>query len=179
MRCRNLRSRSLKRTRLAPVPSRYNARVPKQSAGLLLYRRSPRGLEVFLVHPGGPLWAKKDRGAWSIPKGEYSQGEDPLAAARREFTEETGFAAEGEFLELGTIRQGGGKLVSAWAVEGNCDPAALVSNTCEIEWPPRSGRRMQIPEVDRGAWFLLEEAHERILAGQRPLLDRLAERAVA
>lgn len=149
--------------------------MPKQSAGLLLYRRSPQGLEVLLVHPGGPFWAKKDLGAWSIPKGEFAEGEDPLAAARREFTEETGFAAEGEFVPLGTIRQAGGKLVAAWAVEGDCNPAALVSNMCEIEWPPRSGRRIEIPEVDRGAWFSLTEGRERILAGQRPFLERLEE----
>ena len=156
--------------------------MTKQSAGLLLYRRSPQGpavsshLEVFLVHPGGPFWAKKDLGAWSIPKGEYGDGEDAIAAARREFAEETGFAAEGELAALGTIRPSGGKLVSAWAMEGDCDPAALRSNTCEIEWPPRSGRRIEIPEVDRGAWFPLAEARRRILAGQQPLLDRLAER---
>ena len=147
--------------------------MAKRSAGLLLYRRGARGLEVFLVHPGGPFWAKKDIGAWSIPKGEYAEDEDPLAAARREFTEETGFAVSGPFVELGTIRQASGKLVTAWAVEGDCDPAALVSNFCEIEWPPRSGRRMEIPEVDRGEWFSLEGAAERILDSQRPLLDLL------
>ena len=163
------------RRRATSLP-RYNADVPKQSAGLLLYRRSPNGLEVFLVHPDGPFWAKKDLGSWSIPKGECAEGEDPMAAARREFTEETGFAAEGELAELGAIRQAGGKLVTAWALEGDCDPAALRSNHCEIEWPPRSGRRMEIPEVDRGAWFSLPEARERILAGQRPLLDRLRDR---
>lgn len=128
------------------------------------------------MHPGGPFWAKKDLGAWSIPKGEYGPGEDAVAAARREFTEETGFAAEGEMEELGEIRQAGGKRVTAWAMEGDCDPAALQSNHCEIEWPPRSGRRMQVPEVDRGAWFSLAEARERILAGQRPLVERLAGR---
>jgi predicted NUDIX family NTP pyrophosphohydrolase len=143
---------------------------------VLLYRRSPRGCEVFLVHPGGPFWTNKDRGAWTIPKGEYGPDEDALDAARREFAEETGFAAEGAFLPLGTIRQAGGKVVSAWALEGDCDPARLVSNTCRIEWPPRSGRQMEIPEVDRGAWFSLAEARERILASQWPLLERLAER---
>jgi predicted NUDIX family NTP pyrophosphohydrolase len=150
--------------------------MAKRSAGLLLYRRGAHGLEVFLVHPGGPLWAKKDLGAWSVPKGEYGQDEDPLAAAQREFTEETGFPVSGPFVELGTIRQASGKLVSVWAVEGDCHPEALVSNLCEIEWPPRSGRRMEIPEVDRGAWFSLEGATERILDSQRPLLDLLVQK---
>ena len=150
--------------------------MAKRSAGLLLYRRGAHGLEVFLVHPGGPFWAKKDLGAWSIPKGEYGEDEDPLAAARREFTEETGFAVSGPFVELGTIRQASGKLVSAWAVEGDCDPAALVSNLCEIEWPPRSGRRLEIPEVDRGEWFSLEGAGQRILDSQRPLLELLVQK---
>lgn len=151
--------------------------MAKHSAGLLLYRRREGGLEVFLVHPGGPFWEKKDRGAWSIPKGELGEGEDARAAARREFQEETGFLAAGDLAELGTIRQAGGKLVSAWALEGDCDPAALKSNRCEIEWPPRSGRRMEIPEVDRGAWFSLEAAEERILASQQPFLVRLAQLA--
>lgn len=151
--------------------------MAKRSAGLLLYRRKTDGLEVFLVHPGGPFFAKKDLGAWSVPKGEYGPDEDPLLAARREFSEETGFAVSGPFMELGTIRQAGGKLVSVWASEGDCDPAALESNWCQIEWPPRSGRRLEIPEVDRGAWFGLQEAGERILASQRPLLDRLAQKA--
>jgi predicted NUDIX family NTP pyrophosphohydrolase len=111
--------------------------MPKLSAGLLMYRRRPDGLEVFLVHPGGPFWAKKDAGAWSIPKGEYAEGEAPLDAAKREFLEETGFTAEGDFVELGQVRQAGGKLVSAWAVEGDLDPAMLVSNVCLIDWPPR------------------------------------------
>jgi predicted NUDIX family NTP pyrophosphohydrolase len=148
----------------------------KRSAGLLLYRRNEREIEVFLVHPGGPFWAKKDRGAWSIPKGEYSEGEDPLAAARREFKEETGLAVEGNFIELGTIRQAGGKLVSAWAIEGDFDPGKLVSNRFELQWPPHSGRMIEVPEVDRGAWFCLPEAKERILPSQSPILDRLAEK---
>jgi predicted NUDIX family NTP pyrophosphohydrolase len=150
--------------------------MPKQSAGLLLYRRNDRGLEVFLVHPGGPFWAKKDLGAWSIPKGEYGADEDPLAAARREFQEETGFSVDGDFLDLGTIRQSGGKFVSAWAVEGDCDPARLSSNRFEMQWPPRSGRMVEFPEVDRGAWFALQEAHNRILASQRKILERVEER---
>jgi predicted NUDIX family NTP pyrophosphohydrolase len=150
--------------------------MPKQSAGLLLYRRKNQTLEVFLVHPGGPFWAKKDQGAWSIPKGEYSAPEEPLAAARREFQEETGFAIAGDFVELGTIRQAGGKLVSAWALEGDCDPAALISNLTQIEWPPRSGKIIEIPEVDRGAWFSLQEARDCLLQSQTTFLDRLVEK---
>lgn len=157
----------------------YNSGMAKRSAGLLLYRRGEGGLAVFLVHPGGPFWAKKDLGAWSVPKGEYGGDEDPLDAAKREFGEETGFAVSGPFLELGTIRQASGKLVSVWAVEGDCDPAALQSNWCEIEWPPRSGRRMQIPEVDRGAWFSLSEAGERMVASQRPVLEFLVQKVPA
>jgi predicted NUDIX family NTP pyrophosphohydrolase len=143
-----------------------------------MYRRSPRGLEVFLVHPGGPFWAGRDAGAWTIPKGEFPSiavpNESPLEAAQREFTEETGFVAQGPFEELGTITQGGGKRVTAWAFAGDCDPAALRSICCTIEYPPRSGRRMEIPEVDRGQWFSIEEARERMLAGQLPFLDALA-----
>jgi predicted NUDIX family NTP pyrophosphohydrolase len=149
--------------------------MPKRSAGLLMYRRHNRQLEVFLVHPGGPFWAKKDLGAWSISKGEYVEGELPLEAARREFEEETGFAAEGDFLELGAVQQGGGKVVMAWAFEGDCDPSKLISNRCEIEWPPRSGRKIEIPEVDRGGWFSIAEARERILKSQAPFLDRLQQ----
>jgi predicted NUDIX family NTP pyrophosphohydrolase len=147
----------------------------KQSAGLLMYRSLPGRLEVFLVHPGGPFWAKKDVGAWSIAKGEYAAGESALEAAKREFQEETGFAAQGEFLSLGRVQQSGGKIVSAWAFEGDCDPAKLVSNRCEIEWPPRSGRRIEIPEVDRAGWFSIAEARERILKSQAPFLDRLSQ----
>jgi len=150
--------------------------LPKQSAGLLLYRLKERRLEVFLVHPGGPFWARKDRGAWSIPKGEYSPDEDPLLAARREFEEETGMAIDGSFVDLGTIRQSAGKLVSAWACEGDFDPARLTSNSVEMQWPPHSGRVVNFPEVDRGAWFSMREAHERILASQRSILDRLLEK---
>jgi predicted NUDIX family NTP pyrophosphohydrolase len=151
--------------------------VPRTSAGILLYRSTPSGLEVLLVHPGGPFWARRDRGAWSIPKGEVDEGEDLLAAARRELREETGFSAEGRALPLGEVRQRGGKRVHAWAVEGDADPVALESNTFELEWPPRSGRVRSFPEVDRAAWFGLEEARERILSGQVPFLDALAERA--
>jgi predicted NUDIX family NTP pyrophosphohydrolase len=153
--------------------------MPKLSAGLLMYRRSHDGIEVFLVHPGGPFWAKKDLGAWSIPKGEYTEGELPLQAAKREFHEETGFEVNGEPFELGTIKQNSGKLVSVWAIEGDCDPASLVSNTCEIEWPPRTGRKIEIPEVDRGAWFSLEAARERLVKSQSPALDLLLQRPEA
>lgn len=147
--------------------------MPKRSAGLMMYRRSTTGLEVFLVHPGGPLWSGKDHGAWTIPKGEYESDEDPLVAAQREFEEETGFPVTGHFLELGTVKQKSGKVVTAWAFEGDCDPDKLRSNTCKIEWPPRSGRRLEIPEVDRGRWFYMEEARGYIREEQRPLLDNL------
>jgi predicted NUDIX family NTP pyrophosphohydrolase len=142
-----------------------------------MYRRRPDGLEVFLVHPGGPFWAKKDAGAWSIPKGEFAEDEAPLDAAKREFQEETGFTAEGDFVELGQVRQAGGKLVSAWAVEGDLDPAMLVSNVCLIDWPPRSGRKMEIPEVDRGEWFTVDAARDKILKGQVVFLDLLVQKA--
>jgi predicted NUDIX family NTP pyrophosphohydrolase len=147
--------------------------MPKRSAGLMMYRRVGDGLEVFLVHPGGPVWAKKDKGAWTIPKGEYDEDESPLAAARREFEEETGFVAKGEFISLGWVKQKSGKIVTAWAFEGDCDPEALRSNTCEIEWPPRSGRRLEIPEIDRGRWFGMVEAREYVRAEQGELLDNL------
>ena len=148
----------------------------KRSAGLLLYRKHKGEIEVFLVHPGGPYWAKKDQGAWTIPKGEYERAEEPLAAAQREFQEETGCIATGSFIGLGSVRQKSGKSVVAWAVEGDCDPAQLKSNPCEIEWPPRSGRRIEIPEVDRGDWFSLERARAYIRAEQLPLLDALRTR---
>jgi predicted NUDIX family NTP pyrophosphohydrolase len=147
--------------------------MPKRSAGLMMFRKLNEELEVFLVHPGGPLWAKKDKGAWTIPKGEFDEDENPLVAARREFEEETGFDAMGEFLDLGSIRQKSGKVVTAWAFQGDCDPAKLTSNTCEVEWPPRSGRRLEIPEVDQGRWFSLDEAREYIREEQEKLLDNL------
>ena len=149
--------------------------MPKRSAGLLMYRRATSGLEVFLVHPGGPYWAKKGGCAWGIPKGEYHKDEEPLAAAKREFTEETGFTATGPFVELGSIEQKSGKIVTAWAVEGDCDPAELVSNTCSLQWPPKSGRFIEIPEIDQGRWFDLKEARETIRKEQEPLLDRLRD----
>ncbi len=151
----------------------YFEEMARRSAGLLMYRRREGELEVFLVHPGGPFWAKKDLGAWTIPKGEYADGEEPIDAARREFAEETGFATGGDFAELGTIKQAGGKVVTAWAFAGDCEPADLVSNTCEIEWPPRSGQRMEIPEIDRGRWFVVREARRYIKSSQEPFLDRL------
>lgn len=139
-----------------------------------MYRRKSE-LEVFLVHPGGPFWAKKDAASWTIPKGQYEDDEPALEAAKREFTEETGFVADGNFLELGVIKQPSGKLVSAWAFEGDCEPSQLVSNFCKVEWPPRSGRFIDCPEVDRGEWFPIPEAKKRISIGQVPLLDRLVE----
>lgn len=142
-----------------------------------MFRRKSPELEVFLVHPGGPFWAKKDAGAWMIPKGEYAADELPLDAACREFHEETGFAASGEFIDLGTVRQAGGKLVTAWAFEGDCDPAKLTSNFCMLEWPPHSGRMIEIPEVDRGAWYSLSKAKSNILKSQQPFLDILAQKA--
>ena len=140
-----------------------------------MYRRRNGQVEVFLVHPGGPFWAKKDMGAWSICKGEYAENELPLEAAKREFQEETGFTAQGSFLELGVVQQASGKIVSAWAFEGDCDPGKLVSNHCQVESPPRSGRTIEIPEVDRGGWFSIAAARERILKAQEPFLDRLSQ----
>lgn len=149
--------------------------MPKRSAGLMMYRWREKKFEVFLVHPGGPFWAKKDKGAWSVPKGECAEEEDPLEAAKREFQEETGFTANGPFTELGTIKQAGGKLVMAWAFEGDCDPAKLTSNLCQVEWPPRSRRMIEFPEVDRGRWFSIPAAREHILKSQEPLLDSVCK----
>jgi predicted NUDIX family NTP pyrophosphohydrolase len=148
--------------------------VPPQSAGLLLVRRREDGVEVFLVHPGGPFWRNKDLGAWSIPKGAPEHGEDLLDAARRELREETGFAVDGPFAALAPVRQPGGKVVHAWAVEADVDPSRVVSNTFPLEWPPRSGRTQQFPEVDRAAWFPIDEARRRILRGLAPLLEELS-----
>jgi len=152
--------------------------MQKRSAGILMYRRrgANREIEVLLAHPGGPIWANKDAASWTIPKGEFDGDEQPLAAAIREFQEETGFQIDGDFLELGAVRQKSGKLVYAWALEGDCDPAVLVSNTCEIEWPPRSGQKIEIPEVDRGAWFSLPEARVKIMAAQAAFLVTLAQK---
>jgi predicted NUDIX family NTP pyrophosphohydrolase len=149
--------------------------VAGRSAGLLLYKRVDAGLRVLLVHPGGPYWARKDAGVWSIPKGEYTDDEEPRAAALREFAEETGQPApDGELLDLGSVRQRAGKEVTAWAVEGDLDVTALVSNTFELEWPPRSGRTRAFPEVDRAGWFDEPTAREKINAAQTTFLDRLA-----
>ena len=147
--------------------------MPMESAGLLLFRRTSRGLEVLLAHPGGPFWAKKDEGAWSIPKGELAEGEDPLTAALREFEEETGATIAGTPLPLQPVRQPSGKIIHAWAVEGDLDPATMKSNTFSLEWPPRSGRRQEFPEIDRADWLPVEEARRKILKGQVPLLDQL------
>lgn len=150
--------------------------MPRLSAGILLYRRRRGDVEVLLVHPGGPYWAKKDDGAWSLPKGEYGDRDDPLAAARREFTEELGRAVPaGRMLPLGEVTQKGGKRVSAWAVEGDLDSTVVGRSTFELEWPPRSGRVQRFPEVDRAGWFTLDAAHAKLLAAQTPFLDRIAE----
>jgi predicted NUDIX family NTP pyrophosphohydrolase len=147
--------------------------MKKRSAGLLMYRHNGGTLEVLLAHPGGPFWAKKDLGAWSIPKGEYDDTEAPLAAAQREFLEETGFTGVAPFIALGELKQPSGKVVTAWAFAGNCDPAAMTSNTFEMEWPPKSGKRQTFPEVDRVAWFDTEEARRRINQGQREFIEAL------
>jgi predicted NUDIX family NTP pyrophosphohydrolase len=149
--------------------------MTKQSAGLLMYRRRNGVLEFFLVHPGGPFWAKKELGAWSLPKGEFGADEDPFAAARREFKEETGLHATGDFIALPPIKQPGGKVLYAWAFEGDCEPEAIHSNTFSLEWPPRSGRQQEFPEVDRAGWFHFEEAIARILKGQAGFLEALHE----
>ena len=151
-----------------------------KSAGLLLYRRRQGRIEVLLGHMGGPFWARKDERAWSIPKGEHPEAEDALAAARREFAEETGAPPpDGPTLDLGEVRQSGGKRVTAWAVEGDLDPAAVKSNTFLLEWPPRSGRRQEFPEIDRAGWFDLDTARRKIVKGQVALVDRLEERLSA
>jgi predicted NUDIX family NTP pyrophosphohydrolase len=146
----------------------------KRSAGIVLFRRSANGIEVLLGHMGGPYWEHKEAGAWTIPKGEVEPDEEPLAVARREFAEELGTPVpDGPITDLGEIRQAGGKTVQAWAVEGDLDAATIVSNRFEIEWPPRSGRMQQFPEIDRAAWFDLATAHALIIPGQRALLERL------
>jgi predicted NUDIX family NTP pyrophosphohydrolase len=145
--------------------------VPEKSAGLLLYRRRGGDLEILLVHPGGPFWARKDDGAWSIPKGLYEDGEDPLLAAQREFAEEVGTRVEGAFLPLGEFKLSSGKRLSVWAIEGDLDAAAITSNLFEMDWPPRSGKRAQFPEVDRGEWFTPEAARIKVTKGQLPVID--------
>jgi predicted NUDIX family NTP pyrophosphohydrolase len=148
----------------------------KRSAALLVYKRAADGIQVFLVHPGGPFWARKDLSAWSLPKGEFGDSEEGLGAARREFREEVGQEIEGDFIALAPVRQGSHKVIHAWAVEGEVDETRVRSNEFEMEWPPRSGRRARFPEVDRAGWFTMAEAKRRILPGQVPILDELAER---
>jgi predicted NUDIX family NTP pyrophosphohydrolase len=151
--------------------------MAKRSAGILLYRGEGAAREVLLAHPGGPFWAKKDRGAWSIPKGEHDEGEDPLAVAKREFEEELGSPPpDGTYLELGEIKQPSRKIIAAFATEGSLDPATVRSNLFELEWPPKSGRKQSFPEVDRAAWFALAAARQKIQPGQVPFLDRLLDR---
>ena len=147
--------------------------MPKLSAGIVLFRSRGVGLEVMLVHPGGPFWSKKDEGAWSIPKGLADEGEDLLTAAKREFLEETGMQVVGAFLDLGAHKQPSGKTIAAWACEGDFDPATLKSNTFSLEWPPRSGRMAEFPEVDRAAWYSIDEALVKINKGQKPIIAAL------
>ena len=150
--------------------------MASESAGILLYKRQGRRLLVLLVHPGGPFWRNKDDGAWTIPKGERGVGEDAETTARREFAEELGVAVTGELIPLGRIRQRGGKQVDGFALEGDLDVERIAGNSFEIEWPPRSGRRQSFPEVDRAAWFPVEQAKVKILPGQAPFIDRLVEK---
>lgn len=149
--------------------------MPRKSAGLLLFRESSGYPEVLLVHPGGPFWSRKDEGAWSIPKGELGEGEDPLEAAKREFEEETGSPARGEAIPLSPLKQPSGKIVLAWAVRGDFDPGLLRSHTFPLEWPPKSGRMQEFPEVDRAGWFTMETARQKILKGQAGFLEQLQE----
>jgi len=147
--------------------------MAKESAGLMMFRKRAGALEFLLVHPGGPFWKNKNAGAWTIPKGEIAEGEDALAAAKREFEEELGLKAEGSLIELKPIKQKGGKVVRAWAFEGDCDPSQIKSNTFTMEWPPRSGKMAEFPEVDRAEFFNLEQAKEKINGAQIPLLEEL------
>jgi predicted NUDIX family NTP pyrophosphohydrolase len=154
--------------------------MPRRSAGVLLYRIGDGGLEVLVVHPGGPFWAKRDDGAWSIPKGEYTDDEDPRAAALREFEEELGTPPpDTDSIELGEVRQSGGKLVTAWALEGDLDAGAITSNTYKVQWPPRSGQWRSYPEVDRAGWFGPEAAKVKLLSAQAALVDRLVDELTA
>jgi len=174
----NVRHRAGKRSAdsAVAVEKSYQGGMRKRSAGILLFRFNNAALEVLLVHPGGPYWANKDAGAWSIPKGEYSDDEDALAAAKREFAEETGVNVEGEFLPLGEVRQAGGKIVQVWALKGDLDPSLIRSNTFALEWPPRSGSMREFPEVDSARWFLMPVAKQKLLFGQREFLVRLCDR---
>jgi predicted NUDIX family NTP pyrophosphohydrolase len=148
----------------------------KKSAGLLLFRETVAGVEVLLVHPGGPFWARTDDGSWSIPKGEFAEDEEPLSAAKREFEEETGVPPAGDFLRLEPLRQPSGKVVFAWALSSDFDPTSLKSNMYSMEWPPKAGHQQEFPEVDRAAWFEVHSARRKILKGQAPFLDQLLER---
>ncbi|MHC4268452.1 MAG: NUDIX domain-containing protein [Planctomycetota bacterium] len=149
--------------------------MSKKSAGILMYRFRTEVIEVLLVHPGGPFWAKKDLGSWSIPKGEYTDSEDPFTVAKREFQEETSFQVDGSFLPLTSLKQPGGKIVSIWAVEGNCDASEIKSNTFLMEWPPRSGKKQEFPEVDRGEWYTIDIAKNKLLKGQVGFIEELCE----
>jgi predicted NUDIX family NTP pyrophosphohydrolase len=150
--------------------------MPRTSAGLLMYRLTQDGTQVLLVHPGGPFWKNKDEGAWSIPKGEAEPGEDLLAVAQREFEEELGFEPTGDFTELAPVKQKGGKIVHAWAFKGDCDPSEINSNTFTMEWPPKSGRQVEFPEIDRAEFFDPETARRKIVSGQVGLLEELVQR---
>jgi predicted NUDIX family NTP pyrophosphohydrolase len=172
-----LLSRARSRYRTAVEATSKGAMARTQSAGVVMYRRRGPDLEVLLVHPGGPFWARKDDGAWTIPKGEFRSDETPADAARREFIEETGLNPGDALIPLLTVAQSRAKIVHAFAVEGDLDPSTIRSNTFEIEWPPRSGRMQSFPEVDRAGWFTLDEARRRIVAGQQPILDALAASA--
>jgi len=149
--------------------------MAKLSAGLVMYRYRGAKLEVFLVHPGGPFWSKKDEGVWSIPKGEYTEDEEAFEVAKREFKEETGYKAEGDFMQLSPIKQPGGKIIAAWAFEGDCDAGKIKSNTFSMEWPPRSGKQAEFPEVDRAAWFPIKAAKTKLLKGQVSFIEQLCE----
>jgi predicted NUDIX family NTP pyrophosphohydrolase len=148
--------------------------MAKMSAGLLMYRFRDKKLEVFLVHPGGPFWRNKDEGVWSIPKGEYTENEEPFEVAKGEFQEETGYEAKGDFLPLSAIKQPGGKIVTAWAFEGDCDAGKIKSNTFSMEWPPRSGKQAEFPEVDSAGWFSVKEANIKLLKGQVGFIEQLS-----
>jgi predicted NUDIX family NTP pyrophosphohydrolase len=150
--------------------------VPRTSAGIALFRRVEVGIELFLAHPGGPFWRNKDDGAWTFPKGEYTGDEEPLTAARREFREEIGLDLDGDFIDLGTVKQSGGKIVQVFAVEGDCDPAAIRSNTFKQVWPPKSGRYVEFPEVDRAGWFTAAQARKKLITAQAEFVDRLCDR---
>jgi predicted NUDIX family NTP pyrophosphohydrolase len=147
--------------------------MPKKSAGILVYRKTKEEYEILLVHPGGPFWAKKDMNSWSIPKGEFEDDEEPLAAAKREFEEETGFKIEGEFIELNPVKQPGGKLIYSWSVEGDINASEVKSNLFKMEWPPRSGAFKEFPEIDRAEWFSFKTAKQKIITGQIPIVENL------